>query len=121
MPYLQRVPLITPEEQFVRLTGWKKCSGEYVQAGEPLIVFETSKATAELEAESSGYLVELYQEEDQVMVDHIFAVLKEREDQEISRETLNLIKKEKELARARLEELEQMEQGEQEEPDDPEE
>lgn len=109
MSYLQRVPLITPEEQFVRLVGWKKSSGEYVQAGEPLVVFQTSKATAELDSEDSGYLVELCQEEDQVMVGHIFAVLKEREDQEIPRATLKLIKKEKELARALLEELEQEE------------
>ncbi|MDO9574026.1 MAG: lipoyl domain-containing protein [Candidatus Contubernalis sp.] len=106
MTYLQRVPLITPEEQFVRLVSWKKSSGDYVRAGEPLVVFETSKATAELEAEESGYLVEIYLEEDRVMVDNVFAVLKQRENQEISRDVLNVIKEEKAEARALLEELE---------------
>ncbi|MFW6338491.1 MAG: biotin/lipoyl-containing protein, partial [Alkalispirochaetaceae bacterium] len=38
---------------------WFKKPGEYVEAGEPLLEIETDKVAMEVEAEVSGYLLEI--------------------------------------------------------------
>ncbi len=45
------------------IVKWLKAVGDTVEAGEPLVEIETSKATQELEAPTSGTLTEILLEE----------------------------------------------------------
>lgn len=47
------------------LVGWLRHPGEYIEAGDVLFEVETDKATMEVEAETSGYVRQIFYEEGQ--------------------------------------------------------
>jgi pyruvate/2-oxoglutarate dehydrogenase complex dihydrolipoamide acyltransferase (E2) component len=59
------VPKWGLEIEEVRVIEWVKALGDRIEAGEPIILVETDKASGEIEAEVSGRLVEILAEPDQ--------------------------------------------------------
>ncbi len=53
-----RMPALGQTSDELRLIAWRKVEGESVAAGEPLLEIETDKATLEVEAASSGTLLQ---------------------------------------------------------------
>jgi pyruvate/2-oxoglutarate dehydrogenase complex dihydrolipoamide acyltransferase (E2) component len=59
-----------------RIAAWLKRVGDSVQRGEPIAEIETDKTTVEMEALSSGTLVEIVCEEGRdVRIDEVIAYL----------------------------------------------
>jgi len=86
-------PIVMPKVSMGQVEGmvasWQVVKGEWVEAGEPLMVIETEKATYEIEAPASGLLL-TYLEPGQVVpvgtvIGHLAATQEELEElQEIS-------------------------------------
>lgn len=75
MSSLIRLPVIGANDDSARLVRWLKISGEYVRRGQPVCEVETTKAVAEVEAESDGYLVQIAAEDSTVKVGEPLAAL----------------------------------------------
>ncbi|MGW8251507.1 MAG: lipoyl domain-containing protein, partial [Anaerolineales bacterium] len=59
MPAQVTIPLLNPNEPEALLAALHVIEGQLVAAGDPLCTLETTKSTAELEAESGGFVVGL--------------------------------------------------------------
>jgi pyruvate dehydrogenase E2 component (dihydrolipoamide acetyltransferase) len=78
------IPVLMPKIGLTMTEGkiveWKKREGEWVEKGEILFVFETEKTTLEVEAQQSGFLINiLVQVDDRVPVGQLVAYLAEKE------------------------------------------
>jgi pyruvate dehydrogenase E2 component (dihydrolipoamide acetyltransferase) len=51
------IPKMTDFMEEGRLVAWLVAEGDHVDEGQPILEIETDKATAEMEAPASGYLV----------------------------------------------------------------
>jgi acetyltransferase EpsM len=58
-PYLVKIPLLNPNEPGALLAALHVVAGQHVLRGDILCTLETTKSTAELEAELEGYVVGL--------------------------------------------------------------
>lgn len=61
------MPRFGPDEVDGRINAWLKEVGDSVQRGEPIAEIETDKAIMELESLSSGTLVEIIRQVDEVV------------------------------------------------------
>lgn len=96
MAYLQRIPLISPNDELDCITEWLKEKDEYVNKGDIIAILETSKAIIEIEAESGGYLVPLFKAGEHIRVGRVFAIIKNSKEEDI-REVLNEVKQESKI------------------------
>jgi pyruvate dehydrogenase E2 component (dihydrolipoamide acetyltransferase) len=56
MPTEIRMPRLNWSQETGTVTRWLKSTGEFVKAGEPLLIVETEKAEIEVEADANGFL-----------------------------------------------------------------
>ena len=70
-----KVPREIVNDDFVTIASWQAAEGTAVQAGEVIVLVETSKAVLEVEAESQGYLHILYPEGAEVSIGEVIGVL----------------------------------------------
>lgn len=75
-----RAPLINVNDEVMTLVEWVKQAGDVVRPGEILAVIETTKSTAEIEAEGEGYLHPLVEAGAEIRVGQAIAALKVRAD-----------------------------------------
>ena len=62
------IPLLNPNEPETLLAAIHVSEGQQVSKGDPICTLETTKSTAELEAENSGYIVGLLYNEGQTLI-----------------------------------------------------
>src|SRR5512146_3039917 len=83
MPQSVLVPLINPNEPEAMLASLPIQENQHVEAGQTLATFETTKAAADLLAETSGYIAGLrWQEGDSIKAGEILCYLSEDPDWE---------------------------------------
>jgi sugar O-acyltransferase (sialic acid O-acetyltransferase NeuD family) len=73
--YIQKVPMISVNDEEVKLVSWIKFKGDFVKRGEPICEIESSKAVVEIEAEEEGYLFPLVEEDKVLKVGSPFAII----------------------------------------------
>jgi len=61
------VPELGVEIDEAQVTEWMKAIGDRVEAGEPVVVIATPKATLELEAPASGVIAAIAAEPDEIV------------------------------------------------------
>lgn len=83
MAYLQRIPLINPNDDLDCIAEWLKSEDEYVKKGDTIAIIETSKAVVEIEAECDGYLVPLYKIGENIKVGQVFVIIKKYKEEDI--------------------------------------
>ena len=76
-----RAPQLNVNDEEVMLVEWLKENGQEVKKGEVVGVIETSKATAEIEAEGNGYFRPIAKPGDKVRVGAILCVLTDTPDE----------------------------------------
>jgi len=76
-----RAPQLNVNDEEVTLVEWLKEDGQEVKKGEVLGVIETSKATAEIEAEGNGYFRPIAKPGDRVRVGAVLCVLTDTPDE----------------------------------------
>lgn len=76
-----RAPQLNVNDEEVTLVEWLKGNGQEVKKGEVVGVIETSKATAEIEAERNGYFRPIAKPGDRVRVGAILCVLTDTPDE----------------------------------------
>jgi UDP-perosamine 4-acetyltransferase len=70
-----KVPRLDSNSSYVTLTKWLVNDGDFVTAGEPVAIVETSKMTTELTSEYDGYISLMVQENTDVGVDEAIATV----------------------------------------------
>ena len=68
-----KVPVVGESITEVTLSKWLKANGEYVERDEPICEFESDKATLEFPAESSGKLIHVAAEGDDLAIGALVA------------------------------------------------
>jgi len=66
--YIQKVPMISVNDEEVNLVSWIKSKGDYVKKGEPICELESSKAIIEVESEEEGYIFPLIDENEKAKI-----------------------------------------------------
>jgi sugar O-acyltransferase (sialic acid O-acetyltransferase NeuD family) len=84
MTHFVRAPLVNVNDDVMTLVEWLKAPGAQVRKGEALALLETTKATAELEAEQQGYFTPLVEAGAQVTVGQIIAALTPQPDEQVT-------------------------------------
>jgi sugar O-acyltransferase (sialic acid O-acetyltransferase NeuD family) len=69
------VPRLGVNDETSKLIEWIIADGESVSAGELLCVLETTKASYDVEAESSGYVVHLVKKDEEVQINQSLAII----------------------------------------------
>lgn len=77
MAYIQRIPLITANEDIVLVGEWTRKENDYVQVGDWIATLETTKAIFDVEAEADGYLHPIIPAGEYGHVGEVLAVIKE--------------------------------------------
>jgi len=98
MAYLQRIPLINPNDNLDCITEWLKYEDEYVKKGDTIAIIETSKAVVEIEAECDGYLVPLYNTGEKIKVGQVFVIIKKHKEENIE-DILNKVMEESKITK----------------------
>jgi sugar O-acyltransferase (sialic acid O-acetyltransferase NeuD family) len=76
--------MMGPNDDRARLVRWLRTPGEHVRRGQPVCEVETTKAIAEIEAESDGYLVQIASEGASVRVGEPLAALTDSAGEDIT-------------------------------------
>jgi len=59
LDHLIFIPRISKQEEHCRLIEWRKEEGEFLTAGETILIYETQKASSDFEAPVSGILKQI--------------------------------------------------------------
>ena len=76
-----RAPLINVNDEEMVLVEWTKSAGARVRKGEVVAVIETTKSTADLEADAAGYLHQLVEPGAEIQVGQLVAALTDSPDE----------------------------------------
>jgi sugar O-acyltransferase (sialic acid O-acetyltransferase NeuD family) len=95
--YIQRVPMISVNDEEINLISWLKLKGNYVKRGEIICELESSKATFEVEAEEEGYLFPLINENERAKIGDPLAIISPEKDVDIDKILKEIYKKTEEL------------------------
>jgi sugar O-acyltransferase (sialic acid O-acetyltransferase NeuD family) len=83
MSVLLYAPMVNVNEEQMNLVEWHKQPKEFVNKGELLATFETTKSTYDFHATDSGFFVPLVEAGSQVTVGEVIAALTDQPDEDI--------------------------------------
>lgn len=93
--YIQKIPMVSVNDEEVTLVSWIRNKGDYVKKGEPICEIESTKAIVEVEAEEEGYLYPLIKENRNIKVGEPFAIISSEKDIDINEISENIVSQDK--------------------------
>ena len=83
--YIQKVPMISVNDEEVNLVSWIKSKGDYVKKGEPICELESSKAIIEVESEKEGYIFPLIDENEKAKIGEPLVIISSEKDIDVDK------------------------------------
>jgi len=83
--YIQKVPMISVNDEEVNLVSWIKSKGDYVKKGEPICELESSKAIIEVESEEEGYIFPLIDENEKAKIGEPLVIISSEKDIDVDK------------------------------------
>jgi sugar O-acyltransferase (sialic acid O-acetyltransferase NeuD family) len=83
MSVLLYAPMVNVNEEQMTLVAWHKQPKEFVNKGELLATFETTKSTYDFHATGSGFFIPLVEADSEVTVGQVIAALTDQAEEEI--------------------------------------